>query len=109
MKPRYLIAQAVILTWWASDWIILGTPADATPDPNGFIVSVVHWLIVLFAPFTLFVAVVVGIFDGLGDRDDKIITAVLVGGLAALVSFLGLRLREVLQPARRPSTSGWPS
>ena len=102
MKYRYLIAQAVILIWWALDWAILGTPANAAPDSNGFVVSVVHWLIVLYAPFTLFVAVVVGIFDGLADRDDEIVATMLVGGLAALVSFLGLGLSELLQPNRTP-------
>jgi len=102
LKYRYLIAQAVILIWWALDWAILGTPANAAPDSNGFVVSVVHWLIVLYAPFTLFVAVVVGIFDGLADRDDEIVATMLVGGLAALVSFLGLGLSELLQPNRTP-------
>ncbi len=41
VKPRYLIAQALILVWWGLDWAILGTPANAASDSNGFVVSVV--------------------------------------------------------------------
>jgi hypothetical protein len=103
VKTRYLVAQSVILAWWALDWAILGTPGGNTsPDSNGFVVSVVHSLIVLFAPFTLLVAVVVGIFDGLAEGDDEIGATALVGGLAALIAFLGLGLPELLQPAKTP-------
>jgi hypothetical protein len=102
VKPRYLIAQAVILIWWALDWAILGTPDYVVGGAHGFVVSVVHSLIVLFAPFTLLVAVVVGLFDGLSDRDYEIFARMLVGGLAVLVSFLGLGLPELLQPGTTP-------
>jgi len=102
LKYRYLIAQALILLWWMLDLAILGTPVDAAPDSNGFVVSVAHSLIVLFAPFTLFVAAVVGVFDGVLDREHEIAATMLVGGLAALISFLGLGLRELLQPNNMP-------
>lgn len=61
-----------------------------------------HSLIVLYAPFTLFLAAMIGVLDGSGDRDDVIVSPVLVIGLAALVSFLGLGLPELLQPWQMP-------
>lgn len=102
MKYRYLIAQALILVWWILDWVILGTPDYAARGAHGFVVSVVHSLIVLFAPYTLFMAVVVGLFDGIANRDDEFVATMVVGGLAVLVSFLGLGLPELLQPGETP-------
>lgn len=70
--------------------------------------SVVHSLIVLFAPFTLLIAVVVAMLDGsAGENDKSVATAFSVDSRRSF-RFSASVCRSCCNPAKRPSTSEWP-